>query len=195
MALSTYVLAGYFRREVKSNEAAAKYFVLGALSSGVLLYGLSLLYGATAARWTSARSPPRLAVRRRRAPAMVGMALLACGFLFKVAAVPFHVWTPDVYEGAPTPITAFLSVGPKAAAFAIFLRVFLGGLEPLTAEWRWLVGGAAALTMIWGNVAALTQDNVKRMLAYSSIAHAGYALLGLVAGRCSWACRASCSTC
>ena len=96
--------------------------------------------------------------------------------------MPFHVWTPDVYEGAPTPVTAFMSVGPKAAAFAMFLRVFFGGFGPLDDQWRWLVGAAAALTMVWGNIAALTQDNVKRMLAYSSIAHAGYALVGLVAG-------------
>jgi NADH-quinone oxidoreductase subunit N len=181
MAMSTYVLAGYFRREVKSHEAAAKYFVLGSLSSGVLLFGISLLYGACGTLDLGSLAATLRAGNPGPA-AMVGMALVACGFLFKVAAVPFHVWTPDVYEGAPTPITAFLSVGPKAAAFAMFLRVFLGGLEPLTPEWRWLVGGAAALTMIWGNVAALTQDNVKRMLAYSSIAHAGYALLGLVAG-------------
>ena len=181
MALSTYVLAGYFRREVKSHEAAAKYFVLGALSSGVLLFGISLLYGACGTLDLGALAT---ALRGGAAGsvAMTGMALVACGFLFKVAAVPFHVWTPDVYEGAPTPITAFMSVGPKAAAFAMFLRVFLVGLEPLTGEWRYLVGGAAALTMVWGNVAALTQDNVKRMLAYSSIAHAGYALLGLMAG-------------
>ncbi|MFI5167588.1 MAG: NADH-quinone oxidoreductase subunit N [Thermoanaerobaculales bacterium] len=181
MALSSYVLAGYFRREVKSHEAAAKYFVLGALSSGVLLYGLSLLYGTTG---TLDLNELAAAVGSGRASAatMVGVALLACGFLFKVAAVPFHVWTPDVYEGAPTPITAFLSVGPKAAAFAIFLRVFLGGLGPLDAQWRWLVGGAAVLTMVWGNIAALTQKNVKRLLAYSSIAHAGYVLVGLVAG-------------
>jgi len=181
MAMSTYVLAGYFRREVKSHEAAAKYFVLGAFSSGVLLFGLSLLYGACGTLDLGSLAAA-LRAGAPGTPATVGMALVACGFLFKVAAVPFHVWTPDVYEGAPTPITAFLSVGPKAAAFAMFLRVFLAGLEPLTAEWRWLVGGAAALTMIWGNVAALTQDNVKRMLAYSSIAHAGYALLGLLAG-------------
>jgi NADH-quinone oxidoreductase subunit N len=181
MAMSTYILAGYFRREVKSHEAAVKYFVLGSLSSGVLLFGLSLLYGACGTLELGALAQ-RLRGGAASAPAVVGMALVACGFLFKVAAVPFHVWTPDVYEGAPTPITAFMSVGPKAAAFAMFLRVFLGGLGPLAAEWRWLIGGAAALTMIWGNVAALTQDNVKRMLAYSSIAHAGYALLGLVAG-------------
>ena len=181
MAMSTYVLAGYFRREVKSHEAAAKYFVLGALSSGILIYGLSLIYGTTGTLDLVALAG---AVRSGHAPtaALVGVALLACGFLFKVAAVPFHVWTPDVYEGAPTPITAFLSVGPKAAGFAIFLRVFLGGLGPIDGQWRWMVGVAAALTMVWGNIAALTQKNVKRLLAYSSIAHAGYALVGLVAG-------------
>ncbi len=181
MALSTYILAGYFRREVKSNEAAAKYFVLGALSSGVLLYGLSLVYGATGSL-DLATIASRLAAGGAPTPALVGVALMACGFLFKVAAVPFHMWTPDVYEGAPTPITAFMSVGPKAAAFAIFLRVFLVAFAPLASSWIWFIGVAAALTMIWGNVAALTQSNVKRMLAYSSIAHAGYALLGLVAG-------------
>jgi NADH-quinone oxidoreductase subunit N len=181
MALSTYVLAGYFRREIKSHEAAAKYFVLGALSSGILLYGLSLIYGTTGTLDLAVLART-LAAGRASTPTLVGVALLACGFLFKVAAVPFHVWTPDVYEGAPTPITAFMSVGPKAAAFAIFLRVFVGGLGPLDGQWRWLIGAAAALTMVWGNVAALTQDNVKRMLAYSSIAHAGYALVGLVAG-------------
>ena len=180
MALSTYVLAGYFRREVKSHEAATKYFVLGALSSGVLLYGLSLLYG-TVGTLDLATMAAKLRNGGVDTPTLVGVALLSCGFLFKVAAVPFHVWTPDVYEGAPTPITAFMSVGPKAAAFAIFLRVFLGGLEPLVGDWRWWVGGAAAATMLWGNIAALTQDNVKRMLAYSSIAHAGYTLLGLIA--------------
>jgi NADH-quinone oxidoreductase subunit N len=181
MALSTYVLAGYFRREVKSHEASAKYFVLGALSSGILLYGLSLLYGATGSLDLSAIARA-LTAGKPSTMALVGVALVACGFLFKVAAVPFHVWTPDVYEGAPTPITAFMSVGPKAAAFAMFVRVFLVGLGPIAADWRWLVGGAAILTMVWGNIAALTQDNVKRMLAYSSIAHAGYALVGLVAG-------------
>jgi len=181
MALSTYVLAGYFRREVKSHEAAAKYFVLGALSSGVLLYGLSLVYGTTGTLDLAVLAG-KLQSGGEPTATLVGVALMACGFLFKVAAVPFHVWTPDVYEGAPTPITAFMSVGPKAAAFAMFLRVFLGGFAPLDDQWRWLVGAAAALTMVWGNIAALTQDNVKRMLAYSSIAHAGYALVGLVAG-------------
>jgi NADH-quinone oxidoreductase subunit N len=181
MALSTYVLAGYFRREVRSHEAAAKYFVLGALSSGILLYGLSLLYGATGSLDLATISG-KLAGGKPSVAAVAGMALLACGFLFKVSAVPFHMWTPDVYEGAPTPITAFMSVGPKAAAFAILLRVFAGALAPSEASWRPLMWGVAALTMVWGNIAALTQDNVKRMLAYSSIAHAGYALVGLVAG-------------
>jgi NADH-quinone oxidoreductase subunit N len=181
MALSTYVLAGYFRREVKSHEAATKYFVLGAMSSGVLLYGLSLIYGTTGTLDLAVLART-LKGGHASESTLVGVALLGCGFLFKVSAVPFHVWTPDVYEGAPTPITAFMSVGPKAAAFAMFLRVFLGGLGPLDGQWRWLVGAAAALTMVWGNIAALTQDNVKRMLAYSSIAHAGYALVGLVAG-------------
>lgn len=181
MALSTYVLAGYFRREVKSHEAATKYFVLGALSSGVLVYGLSLLYGELGTLDLAAAAQA-LGGREVSPTLLTALALLACGFLFKVAAVPFHMWTPDVYEGAPTPITAFMSVGPKAAAFAIFVRVFLGGLEALSPYWVWLVGGSAALTMVWGNLAALTQDNVKRMLAYSSIAHAGYALLGLLAG-------------
>src|SRR3972149_1218112 len=143
MALSTYVLAGYFRREVKSHEAAAKYFVLGALSSGILLYGLSLVYGTTGTLDLAVLAGT---LKSGGAPTatLVGVALLACGFLFKVAAVPFHVWTPDVYEGAPTPITAFLSVGPKAAAFAMFLRVFLGGFGPLDDQWRWLRGAAAA---------------------------------------------------
>jgi NADH-quinone oxidoreductase subunit N len=181
MALSTYVLAGYFRREVCSHEASAKYFVLGALSSGILLYGLSLIYGTLG-------TLDLIAVAKAvghgpvSTPTLVGIALLACGLLFKVAAVPFHMWTPDVYQGAPTPITAFMSVGPKAAAFAIFLRIFVGAFVAIAPDWRWLVGGAAVLTMIWGNIAALTQDNVKRMLAYSSIAHAGYALVGLIAG-------------
>lgn len=181
MALSTYVLAGYFRREAASHEAAAKYFVLGALSSGILLYGLSLIYGSFATL-DLALLAEKAAAGPVSTPALVGIALLGCGFLFKVAAVPFHMWTPDVYEGAPTPITAFMSVGPKAAAFAMFLRVFDGSFAALAPQWRWLIGGAAVLTMIWGNIAALTQDNVKRMLAYSSIAHAGYALVGLVAG-------------
>jgi NADH-quinone oxidoreductase subunit N len=181
MALSSYILAGFWRGQVKSHEAATKYFVLGALSSGILVYGLSLIYGATGTlslrevQGKLAQGPGSLAL-------LAGVFLFLCGLLFKVAAVPFHLWTPDVYEGAPTPMTAFFSVGPKAAAFAMLLRVLWAAFTPLAGDWQNLLAWVAALTMVWGNVAALTQENVKRMLAYSSIAHAGYALLGVVAG-------------
>jgi NADH-quinone oxidoreductase subunit N len=180
MALSQYVLAGYFKRETKSLEAAAKYFVLGAFSSGILLYGLSLVYGATGtlaldgiARSISADHKSPLLV--------VGIILVACGLFFKIASAPFHVWAPDVYEGAPTPISAFFAVGPKLAAYAIFARIFFAGFGPGSAEWSAVIAASAAMTMVVGNVGALLQSNVKRMLGYSSIGHAGYALLGLLA--------------
>jgi NADH-quinone oxidoreductase subunit N len=181
MALSSYILAGYFKRELKSNEAALKYFVLGALSSGVMLYGISLLYGGTgtvqldrmAAAIAATESPSTLVV--------VGWVMLAAGLLFKVSAVPFHVWTPDVYVGAPTPVTAFLAVASKAASFAILLRILYQGLPGLRLDWQLVLAVVAVVTMVWGNLAALTQDNVKRLLAYSSIAHAGYVLVGVLA--------------
>jgi NADH-quinone oxidoreductase subunit N len=178
MALSSYILAGYFKREPRSNEAALKYFVLGALSSGLLLYGISLLYGAagTVQLDRLARALPAL---EGNALVSLGWLLLAAGLLFKVAAVPFHVWTPDVYVGAPTPVTAFLAASSKAASFAILARIFYQGLAPL--DWQPVVAAVAAASMIWGNLAALTQSNVKRMLAYSSIGHAGYLLIGVVA--------------
>ncbi len=181
MALSVYVLVGYFKLEHKSNEGAVKYFVLGALSSGVLLYGISLLYGALGTLDLTAIRSGLAAAPDGDLLVMLGILLVGFGMLFKVAAVPFHVWTPDAYEGAPTPVTAFMSVGPKAAAFAIFLRLFAGTFAPEADQWRVVLIVAAALTMVYGNVAALTQTNVKRMLAYSSIAHAGYALMGLAA--------------
>ncbi|MGB3561785.1 MAG: NADH-quinone oxidoreductase subunit N [Thermoanaerobaculia bacterium] len=182
MALSSYILAGYFKREKKSNEAALKYFILGALSSGILLYGISLLYGATgtiqlaelAARLPGAQAANGMLV-------VLGWIFLAAGLLFKVAAVPFHVWTPDVYVGAPTPVTAYLAAASKAASFAILVRIFYMGLTPLVLDWQLLVASVAVLSMVWGNLAALTQQNVKRMLAYSSIAHAGYILIGVLA--------------
>jgi NADH-quinone oxidoreductase subunit N len=183
MALSSYILAGYFKRELKSNEAALKYFVLGALSSGVMLYGISLLYGGTgtvqldqiaAATAAADGSQPGTLV-------VVGWVMLAAGLLFKVAAVPFHVWTPDVYVGAPTPITAFLAVASKTASFAILVRILYQGLPGLHLDWQDVLAAVAVVTMIWGNLAALTQDNVKRLLAYSSIAHAGYVLVGVLA--------------
>ncbi len=181
MALASYILAGYFKREVRSTEAALKYFILGAMSSGVLLYGISLLYGA-------AGTVELDELARRLAPAMeagsllvpLGWLLLAAGLFFKVAAVPFHVWTPDVYVGAPTPVTAWLAAASKAASFAILVRIFYQGLGPLHLEWQWIVALVATASMVWGNLAALTQQNVKRMLAYSSIAHAGYVLIGVL---------------
>nr|MCU0233896.1 NADH-quinone oxidoreductase subunit N [Thermoanaerobaculales bacterium] len=181
MALSVYVLVGYFKLEARSNEAAVKYFVLGAASSAVLLYGVSLIYGALGTFDLAAIRASLTAVPSGNPMLMLGMVLVGFGMLFKVAAVPFHVWTPDAYEGAPTPVTAFISVAPKAAAFAMFMRLFLGAFAPGVEHWRVVLWAAAAATMVFGNVAALTQDNVKRMLAYSSIAHGGYALMGLVA--------------
>ena len=182
MALSSYVLVGYCKLETKSNEGAVKYFVLGSLSSGILLYGISLVYGSL-----GTLDLVEIKVGLETAPQdnlvlMLGIVLIAFGMLFKIAAVPFHVWSPDAYEGAPTPVTAFISVAPKAAAFAMFLRLFAGALAPEIDHWRSVLWVAAAMTIIFGNIAALTQDNVKRMLAYSSIAHAGYALMGIVAG-------------
>ena len=181
MALSVYVLVGYFKLEVKSNEAAVKYFVLGAASSAILLYGISLVYGSLGTLDLEEIHASLVAVPSANPMLVLGIVLVGFGMLFKVAAVPFHVWTPDAYEGAPTPVTAFISVAPKAAAFAMFMRLFLGAFAPEVEYWRMVLWVAAAATMIYGNVAALTQNNVKRMLAYSSIAHAGYALMGLVA--------------
>ncbi len=180
MALSQYVLAGYFKRETKSIEAAAKYFVLGAFSSGVLLYGLSLVYGATGTLSLAGVSAA-LEASPRSGLLMVGVVLTACGMLFKIASAPFHVWAPDVYEGAPTPVSAFFAVGPKVAAYAIFARIFFAGFGPRADDWAPILAASAALTMVIGNVGALMQKNVKRLLGYSSIGHAGYALLGLLA--------------
>ena len=180
MSLSSYILAGYFKKERKSTEAAMKYFVLGAVSSAILLYGLSLIYGVCGSLNLLDISAAMSTIITNDA-LMFGIMLLGAGLCFKIAAVPFHVWTPDVYEGAPTPITAFLSTGSKAAAFAIFARIFYVGLHDFQLGWSNVLATIAALSMILGNFAAITQDNVKRMLAYSSIAHAGYILLGIIA--------------
>lgn len=182
MALSSYILAGYFKGEIKSTEAALKYFILGAFSSGVLLYGLSLVYGVA-----GEMGLPELAklfeTQQKSNLLLVGILLILAGLLFKIAAVPFHVWTPDVYEGSPTPVTAFFSVGPKLAAYAVLARIFYVAFPRFHADWGLIVALVAAATMVFGNLAALLQANVKRMLAYSSIAHAGYALLGVVGFR------------
>lgn len=180
MALSSYILAGYFKREERSAEAALKYFILGALSSGILLYGISLLYGATGTVHLAGLYRSLDPAARQDALVPLGWLMLAAGLFFKVAAVPFHVWAPDVYVGAPTPVTGWLAVVSKSASFAILLRIFYEGLGPLKVEWQWVIAVIAAVTMIWGNLAALTQKNVKRMLAYSSIAHAGYVLIGVL---------------
>ena len=182
MALSSYILAGYFKFESRSNEAALKYFILGALSSGILLYGVSLLYGATGKLGlVEIASAIPGAAESSGTLIAIGWLMMAIGLFFKVSAVPFHVWTPDVYVGSPTPVTAFLAVGSKAASFAILVRIFYQALPALQQDWQIITAAIAAVTMIWGNLAALTQNNVKRMLAYSSIGHAGYILMGVLA--------------
>lgn len=201
MALSFYVLTGFLRREKRSNEAALKYVLLGAFSSGILAYGFSLLYGLSASTNVDSIS---VALGRRNAfvnsmlnsphPAtaqfdpfllqllpVLAFVLVAVGLFFKVAAVPFHQWAPDVYEGAPTPVTIFVSVASKTASFALLLRLFLVVFGDTQVNWMYLVAGIAIASLTWGNLAALTQTNVKRLLAYSSISHVGYILLALVA--------------
>jgi len=188
LSIATYVMCGLRRGDLKSNESAMKYFILGSFASAFLLYGMALVYGATgstniteiAARVANANFPALL---------LVGGAMMVIGFGFKVATAPFHIWTPDVYEGAPTPITGFMAAGPKAAAFASFVRVFVLGF-PLVAgvqasgylhdSWMTALTVMAILSMTVGNVVAIMQNNVKRMLAYSSIAHAGYAMVGFI---------------
>src|SRR6516225_4055911 len=202
MALSFYVLTGFLRREKRSNEAALKYVLLGAFSSGILAYGFSFLYGLSAS--TNIESVGTMLQHRTRfvqtfshtpqAAAthfdpfffqllpVLAFVLIAVGLFFKVAAVPFHQWAPDVYEGAPTPVTIFVSVASKTASFALLLRLFLVVFGGTHVNWMYLVAGVAVASLTWGNLAALTQTNVKRLLAYSSISHVGYVLLGLVAG-------------
>jgi len=182
MAMSLYILAGFMRNRLKSNEAALKYFLLGAFSSGILLYGISIMYGVTGT--TNLRDIAAfISTGQFSRPALVlSMILMTAGFGFKVAAVPFHMWTPDVYEGSPTSVTAFMSVGPKAAGFAAFLRVFNEALPAIQPDWTVIICALAIMSMLIGNVVAISQTNIKRMLAYSSIAHAGYAMVGFVAG-------------
>jgi NADH-quinone oxidoreductase subunit N len=181
MALSTYILAGIMRHDRKSNEAALKYFLLGAFSSAVLLFGISLTYGITTTT-DLATIAVRASVNGSNPLLVLGMGLMATAFCFKIAAAPFHMWAPDVYEGAPTSITAFMSVGPKAAGFAVIGRVFFTAFPGLQADWTAILIVVAILSMAVGNILALVQTNIKRMLAYSSIAHAGYMLVGVVVG-------------
>lgn len=181
MALCEYVLTGFLRGSRRSNEAAMKFFLLGAFSSGLLLYGMSLLYGISGSTKLGAitmslqNRPPGDPI------SWLAMITLLAGLFFKVAAVPFHQWTPDAYEGAPTSITAFISVAPKVASFAILVRLLMAGIRPLHVEWQLLMVGVAIATMTIGNLAAITQTNIKRFFGYSTISHVGYLLLGLIA--------------
>ncbi|HYS92781.1 MAG TPA: NADH-quinone oxidoreductase subunit N [Candidatus Acidoferrales bacterium] len=182
MSLALYVLAGFFRTEIQAGEASMKYFLLGAFASGFFLYGIALIYGATASTNLDKIGAAVKAGAGRDPLLLIGFALLLVGFGFKISAVPFHMWTADVYEGAPTSVTAFIATGSKAAAFAALLRLLLESLRPLQGEWTWLFWVLAVLSMTLGNVVAIAQQNLKRMLAYSSIAHVGYMLVGIVAG-------------
>jgi len=181
-SIASYILAGYLREDKRANEASLKYFLLGSFATAFFLYGVALIYGATG---SINLSIVRLAQTGPDAPSPifvgVAAAMMFVGLAFKVSAAPFQIWAPDVYQGAPTPVSAFLSAGPKAAAFAVFLRIFMTAFEPIGNDWQWLVWGAALLSMTIGNFAALLQQNIKRMLAYSSIAHAGYVLVALAA--------------
>lgn len=182
MSIAVYCLAGIWRRDVRSNEAALKYFLLGAFATGFLLFGIALIYGACGTTTLGAIAA-HISGKGQPAHGLIfaGIALLLVGFAFKIAAVPFHAWAPDVYQGAPTSVTALMAVGVKAAAFAAFARVFLHTLAPLSADWETVMRVLAVLTMTVGNVIALSQTNIKRLLAYSSISHAGYLLIGMVA--------------
>ncbi|HEX6980515.1 MAG TPA: NADH-quinone oxidoreductase subunit NuoN [Alphaproteobacteria bacterium] len=182
-SLSLYVVASFRRDSLRSTEAGLKYFVLGALSSGMLLYGASLIYGF--AGTTKFAALANIMVENADGiplGVIFGIVFLAAGLAFKVSAAPFHMWTPDVYEGAPTPVTAFFSIAPKMAAIALFVRVLVEPFGPLVAEWRQIVIFIAILSMLVGAFAAIWQTNIKRLMAYSSIGHVGYALIGLAAG-------------
>lgn len=191
LSIATYVLAGFRRTDLRSNESSLKYFILGSFSSAFLLYGIALVYGGVGST-NITQIAAGLDTARYPALVFAGAALMIVGFGFKVATAPFHIWTPDVYEGAPTPVTAFMAAGPKAAGFASFLRVFIFGFPFVAAAgtsysaqantaWVSALVVMAIITMSVGNIVAIVQNNVKRMLAYSSIAHAGYALVGFIA--------------
>jgi NADH-quinone oxidoreductase subunit N len=183
-SIASYILAGYLRDDKRANEASLKYFLLGSFATAFFLYGVALIYGATK---TVNLTAVRDAITRQPGAApdpifiAIAASLIFVGLAFKVSAAPFQIWAPDVYQGAPTPVAAFLSAGPKAAAFAVFLRIFVTAFEPIGGRWVPMVWLAALLSMTVGNFAALLQTNIKRMLAYSSIAHAGYVLVALTA--------------
>src|SRR5580698_7773044 len=182
MSLAIYVLAAFARDDLRSSEAGLKYFVLGALASGVLLYGISLTYGFSGTMDFGKLAQAITDPAGVSTGLMVGMAFILAGLAFKISAVPFHMWTPDVYEGAPTPVTAFLSTAPKVAPFVVLLRVMVGPFGHVTVQWQPIIVFISLASMLLGSFAALVQTSIKRLMAYSSIGHMGYALVGLAAG-------------
>jgi NADH-quinone oxidoreductase subunit N len=182
MSVSIYVLAGFLKRDRKSNEAALKYLLMGAFTSGVIVYGIALLYGLTGTLDIKQTAATLVEMKLSNPALLLAMVMLTAGFGFKIAAVPFHMYVPDVYEGAMTTVTAFLAVGSEAAGVAALLRVFLGAIPQIQGDWAVLFWILSVLTMTVGNVLAMAQRNMKRMLAYSSIAHIGYVLIGFVVG-------------
>lgn len=186
LALSQYALVALHRDNSRAAEAAMKYFVLGALASGMLLYGMSMIYGATGSLDLHvigdilAGTSSETSSAERTIGARFGLTFLIVGIAFKLGAVPFHMWVPDVYEGAPTSVTMFISTAPKIAAFAMLIRLLVGGLETLSADWQQMLAIMAALSMVVGNLIAIAQTNIKRMLAYSTISHVGFLLMGIV---------------
>jgi NADH-quinone oxidoreductase subunit N len=181
-SLALYVLAAFHRDTIKSAEAGLKYFVLGALASGILLYGATLVYGFTGGTGFDRLAALHPAAGVQTVGLLVGMALVATGLIFKVSAVPFHMWTPDVYEGAPTPVTAMFAIAPKIAAMALLVRLLVGAFGPQIHQWQMVILVISVLSMMLGGYAAIVQRNIKRLMAYSSIANVGYILLGLAAG-------------
>jgi NADH-quinone oxidoreductase subunit N len=183
MSISIYILAGMLREDRKSVESAFKYFLLGAFATGFLLYGIAFLYGATGSLYLKDIASYIASKKLLDNPMLLmSLAFLTIGFGFKIASVPFHMWTPDVYEGAPTSITAFMATGVKAAGFSALIRVFFTALPEFRPDWTSIMWLIAVATMTVGNIIAISQNNIKRMLAYSSIAHAGYILVAFVAG-------------
>jgi NADH-quinone oxidoreductase subunit N len=182
LSIATYVLAGFKKNDIRSNESSLKYFLLGSFATAFLLYGIALIFGSTGSTNYQAISELVNATLEGnyQTTTLIGMGLLLVGFSFKIALVPFHSWAPDVYEGAPTPVTAFMTVGPKAAGFAALMRILVEALPFMADAWVTILWCLAILTMVLGNVVAVLQTNVKRMLAYSAIAHAGYILVGIV---------------
>ena len=181
LSLSSYVIAAFHRDNLRSTEAGLKYFVLGALSSGMLLYGASLVYGFTGTRLVPGHRRRRC--RARPASGVIfGLVFVAAGIAFKISAVPFHMWTPDVYEGAPTPVTAFFAAAPKMAAMAMAMRVFIDAFPGILGQWQQIIVFISIASMALGSFAAIGQRNIKRLMAYSSIGNVGYALVGLAAG-------------